>query len=70
MNQTLIKIDDKHVPVYQVMWVADLPHFCGSEECEQEGRYEIALAGQSVWASGEERDNALAAIDQWGRRSA
>ena len=23
-------IDDKHVPLYRILWVAELPHFCGA----------------------------------------
>jgi hypothetical protein len=44
-------VDDKHIPVYRIMWIAATPHFCGSPECEQEGDYEIRLEqGESVWA--------------------
>ena len=60
------KIDDKHIPLYRVMWVADLPHFCGHPECEQEGQYEIRLEqGESVWGSREERDGVLKALEHW-----
>ncbi len=49
-------VDDKHIPVYRIMWIAATPHFCGAPECEQEGDYEIRLEqGESVWASREER---------------
>ncbi len=60
-------VDDKHVPLYRVMWVSDLPHFCGSAECQREGHYEIRLEhGESVWAtSKEERDAAIEALDGW-----
>ncbi len=58
------KIDDKHVPLYRIMWVSDLPHFCGSEDCQREGQYEIRLEhGESVWASQEERDAVLAVLE-------
>ena len=30
-------VDDKHVPLYRVMWVAATPHFCGADDCEREG---------------------------------
>ena len=36
-------VDDKHVPVYRIMWVSDVPHFCGDDECQCEGDYEIRL---------------------------
>ncbi len=57
-------VDDKHIPLYRIMWVSDLPHFCGSDDCHQEGQYEIRLEhGESVWASEEERDDVLAALE-------
>src|SRR5437868_13196026 len=50
-------VDDKHIPLYRILWVAAVPHFCGHEDCTQEGNYEIRLEqGESVWASREERD--------------
>ena len=59
-------IDDKHVPVYRIMWISDIPHFCGAEGCEVEGRYEVRLEqGESVYANREERDEALEALDRW-----
>lgn len=60
------KIDDKHVPLYRVMWIADLPHFCGSEECEIEGLYEIRLEqGEAVFGNLKERDAMIAALEHW-----
>jgi hypothetical protein len=59
-------IDDKHVPLYRILWVSELPHFCGSADCQREGDYEIRLEhGESIWGSQEERDAALAAIEAW-----
>lgn len=59
-------VDDKHVPVYRVMWVADTPHFCGREECQVEGRYEIRLdQDESVFGTSDDRDNMLAAMERW-----
>ncbi len=59
-------VDDKHVPLYRVIWVSDLPHFCGDDECECEGRYEVRLEqGESVWGSREDRDRVLRAIEAW-----
>ena len=59
-------VDDKHVPLYRVLWISELPHFCGEEECEAEGRYEVRLEqSESLFASLEERDNLLRAIAQW-----
>ena len=46
------RIDDKHIPLYRVMWVSATPHYCGEEDCVREGSYEIRLEqGESVWAS-------------------
>ena len=68
------KIDDKHVPLYRVVWISDVPHFCGSGACQREGQYEIRLEhGESVWASREERDavlTALEALDEGGDETA
>ena len=38
-------IDDKHVPLYRVLWVSATPHFCGEAECQCEGLHEVALEG-------------------------
>jgi len=60
------KVDDKHVPLYRVLWIADVPHFCGSESCEVEGRYEIRLeADESVFGTRDERDHVLELLEQW-----
>ena len=60
------EVDDKHVPLYRVMWVAATPHFCGDEDCNREGFYEIRLEqGDAVWAKREERDAMLTALETW-----
>ncbi len=60
------EVDDKHVPLYRVMWVASTPHFCGDEDCNREGFYEIRLEqGDAVWAKREERDAMLTALEAW-----
>jgi hypothetical protein len=62
----LIMIDDKHVPMYRIMWVSAVPHFCGSEDCQCEGDYEVRLdQGESIWASVEERDKLVEALESW-----
>jgi hypothetical protein len=59
-------VDDKHIPLYRVMWVAATPHFCGEEDCMREGYYEIRLEqGESVWATMPERDTMLAKLEAW-----
>jgi hypothetical protein len=59
-------VDDKHIPLHRILWVAELPHFCGSDDCQREGQYEIRLEqGESVWGSQTERDAVLAAIEAW-----
>lgn len=59
-------VDDKHIPLYRVMWVASTPHFCGADDCTREGCYEVRLEqGESVWANGEQRDAMLAALETW-----
>jgi hypothetical protein len=59
-------IDDKYVPIYRILWIAALPHFCGDEDCQREGEYEIRLEhGESVWATRQERDEVMAALEAW-----
>jgi hypothetical protein len=62
----LCRVDDKHVPLYRVMWVAATPHFCGEEDCLREGAYEVRLEqDESLWAVPAERDNLLAMLESW-----
>ncbi len=66
MSSVFCTVDDKHIPLFRVVWIADLPHFCGHEDCGHEGDYEIRLEqGESVWASREERDTLLSALEAW-----
>ncbi len=59
-------VDDKYVPLYRILWISALPHFCGADDCEREGQYEVRLEdGESVWADREERDAALRALAEW-----
>ena len=47
--------------------VADVPHFCGAEDCLVEGRYEVRIEhDESLWANREERDATLQALENWG----
>jgi len=63
----LCKVDDKYVPLYRILWVSALPHFCGADDCQREGQYEVRLEqGEAVWASQQERDEVLAALEAWG----
>ena len=60
------QVDDKHVPLYRVMWIAATPHFCGAEDCQREGFYEIRLEqGESVWATSQERDAMIEKLESW-----
>lgn len=59
-------IDDKYVPLYRIVWISAVPHFCGADECQHEGDYEVRLEqGEAVWATREERDEAVAALEAW-----
>jgi hypothetical protein len=59
-------VDDKHVPLYRIVWISALPHFCGADDCQREGQYEIRLEqGEAIWASQSERDDVLKAIESW-----
>lgn len=62
----LFLVDDKHVPLYRVVWVSATPHFCGEDDCQREGYYEVRLEqAESVWANQQERDAMLAALEDW-----
>ena len=62
----MVLVDDKHVPLYRIMWISALPHFCGEDDCMCEGKYEIRLEqGETVWASVAERDEAVESLDRW-----
>lgn len=59
-------VDDKHVPLYRIIWVSATPHFCGADDCLHEGDYEVRLEqGESVWAKRQERDDLLEALESW-----
>ncbi len=59
-------VDDKNIPLYRVMWISNLPHLCGHDDCMHEGDYEVWLEQEeSVWASREERDSLLQTIEAW-----
>ena len=62
----LCLIDDKHVPLYRIIWVSQVPHFCGEAECLVEGLYEVRLEqGESVWGTRDDRDRVLTALEAW-----
>jgi hypothetical protein len=66
MPSILCEIDDKYVPLYRVMWVASVPHFCGAEDCIREGQYEVRLEqDESVWANRVQRDELLRLLEEW-----
>ena len=66
MSDAFVLIDDKHVPISRIVWVSDLPHFCGNEECQVEGRYEVRIEGdESLFGTREERDDALEVLGRW-----
>lgn len=60
------QIDDKHVPLYRIMWISAVPHFCGSEDCQREGQYEVRLEhDETLWATAAEQEATLRAIENW-----
>ena len=66
MDSPFAKIDDKHVPLYRIVWIADVPHFCGEPDCLHEGDYEVRLdVDDSLWTNSRERDKVLEALAQW-----
>jgi hypothetical protein len=66
MDSPIVLVDDKHVPLYRIVWVADLPHFCGEPDCQREGQYEIRLdVDDSLWTTLRGRDQVLTALNAW-----
>ena len=66
MTSVFCLIDDKHVPMYRIMWISDVPHFCGQEDCQCEGDYEVRLdQDESLWASRLQRDQVLKEMQKW-----
>jgi hypothetical protein len=66
MKSIMCLVDDKHVPLYRVLWVSDVPHFCGDPECQCEGLYEIRLEqGESIFGTREDRDRMTKALEEW-----
>lgn len=66
MESPLVLIDDKHVPLFRIVWVSDVPHFCGEDDCMHEGDYEVRLdVDDSIWINAEERDKTVEAITKW-----
>jgi hypothetical protein len=66
MDSPLIVIDDKHVPLYRIVWVSNVPHFCGEEDCMHEGDYEVRLdVDDSLWTNSRERDAVVDALNRW-----
>ena len=66
MASVFCLIDDKHVLMYRIMWISDVPHFCGQEDCQCEGDYEVRLdQDESLWASRLHRDQVLEEMQKW-----
>ena len=66
MASVFCLIDDKHVPMYRIMWISDVPHFCGQEDCQCEGDYEVRLdQDESLWANRLQRDQVLEEMEKW-----
>ena len=66
MTSPLIKIDDKHIPLNRVVWVSDVPHFCGEPDCMHEGDYEVRLdVDDSLWTNTSGRNEVLKSLARW-----
>lgn len=62
----MCRVDDKHLPLYRVMWVAATPHFCGEDDCVREGCYEVRLEqGETLWASTAEQNELIERLEAW-----
>ncbi|MEM9643474.1 MAG: hypothetical protein AAF989_00660 [Planctomycetota bacterium] len=65
-DSALVEVDDKFVPLYRIVWVSSVPHFCGEEDCTREGFYEICIeAGDPIWTNASGRDRTVAALKAW-----
>jgi len=66
MDSPIVKVDDKFVPLYRIVWASDIPHFCGEPDCMHEGDYEIRLdVDDSLWTNAIERDEVVQALTRW-----
>jgi hypothetical protein len=66
MDSPIVVIDDKHVPLYRILWISAIPHFCGEDDCMHEGDYEVRLdVDESLWTCGDDRDKVLDALTRW-----
>ncbi|MFP6619572.1 MAG: hypothetical protein VB877_09520 [Pirellulaceae bacterium] len=66
MGSIFCLVDDKHVPMYRIIWISDVPHFCGQDDCQCEGDYEVRLdQDESLWANRQQRDQVLKAMESW-----
>lgn len=66
MYSPIILVDDKHLPLYRVVWVSDVPHFCGEDDCMHEGEYEVRLdVDDSLWVGHKQRDHVVAELNKW-----
>lgn len=66
MDSPLVLVDDKHVPLYRIVWVADVPHFCGEDDCQHEGDYEVRLdVDDSLWTNQAGRDMVIDTLNRW-----
>ncbi|QDT69559.1 hypothetical protein MalM25_24980 [Planctomycetes bacterium MalM25] len=66
MSSILARVDDKHVPLYRVLWTSATPHFCGEEDCLREGSYEVRLEeDETLWASPGEHEDLLKQLESW-----
>lgn len=64
--KNLCLIDDKYVPLYRIMWISNLPHFCGEADCQCEGLYEVRLEqGETMWGTAEDRDRVISSLEHW-----
>lgn len=69
MSEVFCRVDDKLIPLYRILWISEVPHFCGEDDCQCEGMYEVRLeADESVWChTPAERDGVVKALETWCR---
>jgi hypothetical protein len=66
MNSPIVRVDDNHITRYRKVWISDVPHFCGEDDCMHEGDYEIRLdVDDSIWTNGDQRDVVIESLTRW-----
>lgn len=64
-KDVLVVLDDKTIPIALIDWVSELPHFCGDDECDADGLYEVYMRSGSLFVDFEEQKVAVQALARY-----